>query len=329
MSRQTTYGDPIVAIPVRNEAERLPKLLGALAKQTWIANAGRPLRVFLVLNNCADQSASIAAQFDCITNKLCLDLIEIKFAEPDAHVGSARRIAMDKAFAAGGGEAVLLTTDADAVPRDNWVEANLRSIGTQADLVGGLIVGDPDEEALLGAGFNRRASQQLRYNRLVDHLTALIDPIACDPWPRHTDHTGASLAVTSDAYAKLDGMPVLPCREDITFVEKARHAGFRVRHPLDVLVQVSARLEGRAKGGMADCIQGWVVAEQLGEPHLVEDPALLLHRLKQRSHDPIRLPWDRDSTFLNSGGMDMRGPEVGVETAIARLEKMMGMKGMR
>ena len=86
---------------------------------------------------------------------------------------------------------VLLTTDADAVPRADWIENNLRAIDEGAAIVGGHILGDKTEEALLGSYFLRRARRQLHFGRLIDRLSTLIDPIPHDPWPRHSDNTGA------------------------------------------------------------------------------------------------------------------------------------------
>jgi hypothetical protein len=113
-------------------------------------------------------------------------------------------------------------------------------------------------------------------------LATLIEPLIYDPWPRHSDHTGASLAVRADVYAAVGGIPALPFREDLTFVSRVKSAGYRVRHSLDVRVRVSARLEGRAHGGMADCIREWVRAEESGLPHLVEAPVAIAARLAKR-----------------------------------------------
>ena len=55
---------------------------------------------------------------------------------------------------------------------------------------------------------------------LADHLASLLDFVPHDPWPRHSDHTGASLAVRGDVYAAVGGIPPLPFREDIGFVAR-------------------------------------------------------------------------------------------------------------
>ena len=259
---------PIVAIPARNEEERLPSLIRALGDQSWLAVRGRHLRVVIVLNNCDDASERVARIEATYHPNLLLDLVKVDFPAEQAHVGAARRLAMERAWQVSSDpmRSVLLTTDADSVPTPTWIDANLSAIEAGADIVGGQIVGDEEEEASLGARFLQRASRQSRYARLTDRLATLIDPLPYDPWPRHSDHTGASLAVRANIYAAVGGMPALPFREDLAFVSRVRGSGYRLRHSLDVRVKVSARLDGRALGGMADCIKGWVEAEEKGSP---------------------------------------------------------------
>lgn len=274
---------PVVAIPARNEAQRLPALIDSLSNQSWLVN-GRRLHVVLVLNNCEDGSARAVMEAVSHNSNLLLELIEVVFPTERAHVGSARRLAMERArtMCSDPSRSVLLTTDADAFPTPTWIEANLRAINSGADMVGGLIMGDEVEEALLGSKFLQRAGRQLHYARLCNHLAALIDPLSYDPWPRHWDHTGASLAIRADVYATVGGIPALPFREDLAFVSRVRGAGYRLRHSLDVCVKVSARLDGRAPGGMADCLKAWVKAEEEGAPHIVEDPKSVAARLDLR-----------------------------------------------
>ena len=273
--------DPVVAIPARNEEALLPRLVAALSRQTVLARMSRPLNVVIVLSN-TDDGSGIAAQAAAVKAPgLQLTLVQVDFLPGRAHVGSARRRAMEIAanLAPGG---VILTTDADAVPADDWIEANLRAIAAGADIVGGHIIGDPEEEARLGAGFLRRAWLHARYGALRDELAWLLDPVKHDPWPRHHDHTGGSLAVRSAVYRSVGGLDPLPFREDFAFVSKVRAAGFRLRHPLDVTVTVSARTEGRAIGGMADCLSAWIREEAEGVPVFFEAPAGVEDRLRRR-----------------------------------------------
>ena len=323
--------EPIICVPARNEAERLPSLMRSLQEQTWLRAHKRPLQAVLVLNNCTDNSRAVIERIAPKLPDISLHLVEVRFAPEQAHVGSARRLAMDRAFALAPKNSVLLSTDADAVPRYDWVEANLRAIASGADLVGGHIVGDKHEEALLGPRFVRRAMRHLYYAKLVDRLASLVVPLPEDPWPRHSDHTGASLAVRSEVYAAVGGMPALPFREDITFVGSACRAGYRLRHPLDVQVTVSARLDGRAIGGMSDCLKAWMAAEESGAPHLVEDPQAIIVRLRHLNRQRARTvrfveEGENNAHFSYVGAIEGAksdsGKSIEVELAINQLEEL-------
>lgn len=273
---------PVIAIPARNEEMFLPRLIEALARQTVHKEpSARPLDVVLVINNTMDKSRDAVAAAAERVPELRVIVEEVWYLPEHAHVGSARRRAADIAASLQPAGAIL-TTDADAVPADDWIEANLKALEAGADLVGGQIFGDPEEEARLGAGFLRRAGLHARYTARCDELAALLDPIAHDPWPRHQDHTGASLAVRSTVYEAVGGLDALPFREDLAFVSKVRAAGFRLTHPLDVKVTVSARTAGRAPGGMADCVATWVREDAAGHPVRVECPIAIETRLRRR-----------------------------------------------
>ncbi len=273
---------PVIAVPARNEEARLPRLISALSRQTVLACLSAPLPVILALNNTTDRSRAVAREaVKQAGDALRLIIVEARFATPRAHAGSARRLATERAAREPSCD-VMLTTDADAEPADDWVESNLRAIHEGADIVGGRIMADPREEDRLGQAFQARARAYARYAALRDELAALLDPLPWDPWPRHHDHTGASLAVRADVYRAVGGLDPLALREDVAFVAKVRSAGFRLRHAPDVAVTVSARTRGRARGGMADCLRGWVTAEERGEPLLVECPAAIEERLLRR-----------------------------------------------
>ena len=146
---------PIVAIPARNEEERLPHLIRSLGNQTWLAVRGRRLHVVLVLNNCDDASAKVALREAAYHPNLFLDLIKVDFSAEDAHVGSARRLAMERAsqISVDPMRTVLLTTDADSAPTRTWIDANLRAIEAGADIVGGRIRGMKQKRLHLELGF--------------------------------------------------------------------------------------------------------------------------------------------------------------------------------
>ena len=275
---------PRVAIPARNEAGRLHTLLRSLAGQSWQQSSGLALPVIVVLNNCDDGSGALLQELVPVFPSLDLTVVDVQFDPGVAHVGSARRLALEVACSGARdlSHTVLLTTDADAVPDPNWVAANLKAIEAGADVVGGEIIGDRGEEARLGAGFQARVALHRTYMQLADRLADLIDPLHWDPTPRHSDHSGASIAVRASAYRAVGGLRPLPVREDIDLIDRLRAAGARLRHDPAVRVTVSARLVGRATSGMADCIRGWLKQETEGRPHLVEDPLAIEARLNRR-----------------------------------------------
>jgi hypothetical protein len=99
------------------------------------------------------------------------------------------------------------------------------------------------------------------FETLLDEIDWLLDPDAADPWPRHTQHSGASIAVRADFLALAGGIPAVPLGEDRQLFTQLRRIDARIRHARDVTVTVSGRTIGRAKGGMADTI-----ARRLREP---------------------------------------------------------------
>lgn len=274
---------PVIAVPARNEARRLPALIDALAAQSWPGRAGARLDVVLVIHNSLDGSARIAKAAAAAHKGLALTLLETRFALADAHVGSARRMAMQTACAKTGPGGVVMTTDADARPDPDWIAANLRAITHGADLVGGRLYCDASEEAVLGPAFQRRAAIHARHAALADQLTGLIDPLAHDPLPRHTDHSGASIAIRAEVYRAVGGLPALPVREDLALVARVRAAGYRVRHAPLARVQVSPRLRGRAPGGMADCLKTWLREEAENRPVRVEAVRAIETRARRRA----------------------------------------------
>lgn len=275
---------PVVAVPAKDEADRIVALLDSLHSQTWSRDFG-PLAVVLVVNNSSDHTVHVAKGFAQSSERIRLVCIEVRFPAEQAHVGAARRLAMDTALhlLPNRMTGVILTTDADARPDENWVTASLNAVAGGAGIVGGEISGDPVEEAALGAPFLARARLQKKYDQLADYLAHLMDPDPDDPWPRHQDHTGASLAVRADAFVEIGGLPPLATGEDLALVAAMRRAGSPLRHNPDAKVTVSARLDGRAPGGMAACLRSWISAEQAGEPLFVEHVDHLTQRLRRRA----------------------------------------------
>lgn len=243
--------ETVVCVPARNEAEHLPLLIRSLGAQTGLDRDTR-LKVVVVANNCTDdtlKSVDAAGPFPTLD----LRLLDVDLPPGEAHVGTARRIAMDTGAAwleaEGHGDGVLISTDADAVAPPDWVAANLEALDG-ADAVGGRLCVDPDAQTCDSrlADLHRRIEC---YWTGVRALEDAIDPPAHDPSPRHGDHTAASLAVPVAVYRAAGGLPALRCGEDNALVSRIRSLGGRVRHSPDVRIVVSPRLQGRVEGGMA------------------------------------------------------------------------------
>lgn len=243
----------VVCIPARNEAERLPRLLASLAAQDGVS-ARAPLRVVVLANNCTDGTVAAVRSVESsgLLAALALRVIDVDLVGAEAHVGTARRRALDAGAdwlaAEVRPDGILLTTDADARLPADWVAANLRAL-RYADVVGGRLVIDDDQAADPDlAALHARIE---RYWSGVRRLEDILDPPPHDPAPRHGDHTGASLAVPAALYRAVGGLPPLPCGEDNALVGLLRDHGARLRHAPDVQVMVSSRRQGRVSGGMA------------------------------------------------------------------------------
>ena len=246
----------VVAIPVKDEEERLPACLRALAQQC--GRSGRPLpgglvRIVLFANNCTDQSASLARK---LGGSLSLDVrvVEARLPPAAAHAGNARRTAMDlaEAWLAEGGETdgVILTTDADSQVGTSWIAENLAAFEAGADAVLGRI--DLDEEGkLLPEALHQRGELEDAYERLLTELSSLLDPREHNPWPHHATISGASLGITCAAYCRVGRLPCVPLGEDKALIALlSRHDG-RIRYCPTAPVITSGRTDGRAPGGVA------------------------------------------------------------------------------
>ena len=243
-----------MAIPVRDEADRIGACLQALARQ----QDGPPHAVVLLLNNCADRSAEVVRSMAAFL-PFAVHVSEVVLPPQRAHAGAARSEALRRAAELAGAEGVLLTTDADGVVAPDWLERNLAALAAGADAATGRALIDPTEARAIPEALHADDARECAYAALLDEIDCLVDPDPADPWPRHTEASGASIAVTVAAWRQVGGMEPAPVSEDRKFIERLRRHDLRVRHAPDVFVTVSGRTEGRAAGGMADTIRRRIV----------------------------------------------------------------------
>lgn len=244
----------VVGIPVCNERDHIVDCLRALDAQRPVV--GRRLGVLLFLNNCVDGTAdAVAAAMPGIACRV--QVVERTFE--GASAGWARRCAMEAAASwlteEGDGDGALLTTDADSRVPSDWLSRNLAALAAGADAVAGCLALDPLDAARLPPALHARGALEARYEALLTEIVARLDPPPGNPWPHHWCRSGASLAVRLSTYRAVGGMPDIPLGEDRAFVQAVlAHDGI-VRHDPDLVVVTSGRLEGRAKGGVADTIR--------------------------------------------------------------------------
>ncbi len=239
----------VVAIPARDEAERIKACLTALDQQIQ-----RPDAVVLLLNNCTDDSETVARSI-APRLRFGLDLVRCLLPPARANAGCARRMAMQIAADRAGPNGILLTSDADAIAPPDWVSRNLVGLRNGADIVCGTAVIDPLEAASVPAHLHADDARECRLIALLDELAWQLDPELHDPTPRHTEASGASIAVSVRAYRRAGGIPAVPSGEDRAFVRSQWIMDARVRHDPAIRVFVSGRIFGRAEGGMADAIR--------------------------------------------------------------------------
>jgi glycosyltransferase involved in cell wall biosynthesis len=236
-----------VIIPVKDEAQMLGRTLKALSMQTSLE--GKPLNpllyeVIVLANNCSDRSAAIAHQFAEQHPFLAIHVAEITLPPEQAYIGYVRKLLMDEAYSrlmnSGRRRGIIASTDGDTTVSPTWIAATLAEMAKGADAVGGRIITDRHRHALspqAKACFLREVS----YRSLVAELESYIDPDPYDPWPRHYQHYGASLAVTAETYAQCGGMPPVKTPEDEAFYQSLLLVDARFRHSPLVRVTTSAR----------------------------------------------------------------------------------------
>ena len=246
----------VVAIPARNEAERIEACLRALGGQ--VGPAGGPLapsaiHVALLINNTTDDTAAIARRW-AQTAPIRLEVRELTLPPEHAHAGGARGAAMDWAAELAGPDGLICTTDADSQVAPDWMARTWAAFAGGVDAVAGVVSFDP---AAVARPFSPIRRMEARYAALQAEVTSRLDPEDHDPWPNHLWAWGASLAVRAAAYRAIGGLPDASLAEDRALAGALRRHDFKIRHALDVRVVTSCREEGRAPGGLADLIRDY------------------------------------------------------------------------
>jgi hypothetical protein len=147
------------------------------------------------------------------------------------------------------------------------------------------------ERASLDRSIARVQRLDETYRRLVSWVESRFDPEPGDPWPRHHQHFGSSLAVKAEAYRKVGGVPPRRYLEDLALYSALRRRDFRIRHSMRVRVQTSARLAGRTKFGWSRTLADWQQAGKGASRAKVESRRFLEFLFETRRM--LRQAWAR------------------------------------
>lgn len=260
----------VVVIPACNEAASIGAALQALLPQ--IAAAPRRFELLVLANNCRDRTAEIVREIAVRHGAGFVQVAEATLEGPLASAGHARRLLMEQAALRlrGAPDGLILGTDADTRADPDWLAATLHEFDLGADAVGGriLTLADPAQPA----GIVHLQRLDTAYRLLRAKLEGAVDPDPADPWPRHHQHFGASLAVRASALALVGGPPHVPHLEDEALVAALRREDRRVRHSPAVRVWTSGRLDGRAEVGLSWQLRCWQDCIDAGERPHVPDP---------------------------------------------------------
>ena len=274
-------------VPVRNEAETLHSTLKALAEQIDLHGKRFDLKryeIIVLANNCSDDSAAIANNFAAQHPELALHVVEVTLPPDQAYIGRVRKMLMDEAYhrlhGLGRRRGVIASTDGDSQVSSNWIAANLYEINRGVDAVGGRITIDSNQRSRLNPHVRACYLREVGYRYLIAELESYLNPNFYDPFPRHFQHYGASLAVTVEMYALAGGLPAVRTPEDEAFYRALLRVNARFRHSPLVKVVTSARVTGRSEVGLANQLNQWTKTGN--QAFLVEPGEAIATRFRAR-----------------------------------------------
>ena len=282
-----------VVIPARNEANHLEQALNALRNQRQRNGASVPAstyEVLLLLNNCTDHSVAVAQAYQQRYPDFPLYVAIVHLPTDKANVGTARRMLMDAACwrlrQVGRPNGIIASTDADTMVDAYWIDQIRAEIERGCEVVGGRILTCPD-----GRLVRLNHLRDVTYRMLIAQLEACLDPQPADPWPRHFQHFGASLALTCAAYERVGGLPNVPHLEDEALYRALLRTDTPIRKSPQVRVTTSTRTLGQVDVGFSEQLRYWEALNETSQSQLVEAPQAIYQRLLNRHR--LRTIWQK------------------------------------
>lgn len=222
-----------VVIPARDEADRVDRCLAAVTmsiRELRRRPDGRSVdvRVVVVADDCRDDTLDRVAGWPSVTAIACRAGL----------VGAARAAGVTQLLALlpdrPRARTWIANTDADSAVPPCWLRAHAAAACRGAAMLLGTVRPDPTELD------PTTQSRWYRRHRLVDG---------------HSHVHGASLGVRADWYTRAGGFPPVATQEDVALAAAVGAAGGLIEWTGDSPVVTSARLDGRAPGGMADYLR--------------------------------------------------------------------------
>lgn len=249
-SRLTAVG---VVIPARNEQQRIGGCLAALRRSLDALPPGVSTAVAVVLDRCTDATPARVADHLADWPQARVLTVPALGPPPGDRPGVPRRPrgrgvgalrdlgirdVLDRLAAHPPAGTWLLSTDADTVVPADWACAHLEVAAGGAHAVAGL--------ADLAGVEHLARDALLRYRAVVERGLH---------GDTHHHVYGANLGVRADAYLAVGGFPPEGSGEDHGLWDRLRAAGHPIAQPVGIRVRTSARLRGRADGGLAGLLR--------------------------------------------------------------------------
>jgi glycosyltransferase involved in cell wall biosynthesis len=238
----------IVVVPARDEETRIAASLQSLGDQRDMPVGS--YEVIVVLDGCRDRTLQVVQQSARGARASGRPPVHTLTVSRPRGVGGARRLGMDIACLrltqVGREHGLIVSTDADTTVATNWLSAQLAIAGSGAAAIGGLIELDPAEQGTL----DPRALAE-RERSAARRLAGVVEQTAAGVAAEHHHFSGASLALTVDAYRRCGGLPVRAALEDEALARVLTRQGIPIHRSRQVRVRTSARTDGRAPRGLA------------------------------------------------------------------------------
>ena len=186
-----------ICVPARNEAAMLPRLFDAIGRLE--RDDRDAISLCLLLDGCVDESEACALAYrDRSPYRVLIETAD----EPFPNAGRARHRAMTMGLhAIGGGDGMLLSTDADSMPDPKWVTSMSHALA-QADVVLGKVVRTGERPLPL------QDRIEVYYDALF-RLRRRLDPVPWEASRTHHHAAGANMGVSASAYRQVGGFAAL------------------------------------------------------------------------------------------------------------------------